>query len=126
MIYLIHLLETALLLLVILLSYRVLKIYNAESKAVTIEELGGDSKQLLHDTGNLVKVADGKSLVEAYIGDFFPSEPDESLSILKTVSQHNMASAEQAANHKTAACDRSISSKVIDAMMAEADMACAS
>ncbi|WP_250658684.1 hypothetical protein [Alkalimarinus coralli] len=126
MIYLIHLLEITLFLLVILLWCRVLKTYNAETKAVTIEELSSDSKQLLHDTANPVKVADGKSLVEAYIGDFFPSEPDDSLSILRTASQQGTGSTEHSANAKAVDCDRSISSKVIDAMMAEADMVCAS
>ena len=126
MIFIIHLLETALLLLVILLWYRVLKTYHAESKAAIVEELYNTSNQLHHDTDKPLTIANGKSLVEAYIGDFFPSEPDDSLSILKTASQQNVVSNEQAANLKAADCDRSISSKVIDAMMAEADMVCAS
>jgi len=130
MILLIYSLEIILFLLVVSLGYRVFKAYNSEyinspnegneltSQVAISSDLSGDK-------------TDGKSIVEAYIGDFFMAESNEfnnPLSAFKQSDQVDIkaSSVEQHNKSKIENADRSISSKVIDAMMAEADLACAS
>lgn len=130
MILLIHSLEIILLLLVASLGYRVVKGYQSEY----ISSPGEDSE--LEPKVTIIsncsgEIMDGKSIVEAYIDDFFTAEPagfDHPLSVFKQTEQIEIKkpSIEQVTKPNVENTDRSISSKVIDAMMAEADLACAS
>lgn len=130
MIFLIHSLEIILLLLVISLGYRVVKGYLSEYKVSSNEGCEITSQvTTIQDTCD--DKMDGKSIVEAYIDDFFLPELNDfnhPLSVLKQADQvvSKTSSKDQAATLKVENTDRSISSKVIDAMMAEADLACAS
>lgn len=130
MIFLIHSLEIALILLVILFGYRVIKQYHGENIASPNIQHNIDSRTI--STVDDSKESEvGRSIVEAYINDFFPVEPDlvtSSLSRLQTAHKEstNTTSNDLAVTPKAETNDRSISNKVIEAMMAEADLACAS
>lgn len=122
----IHLFEITLLLLVVTLGYRVVKAYRSEIGFLL------DNCEPKPQATPAVSVAkdkmDGKTIVEAYIDDFFMAEADDPLMALKYADQAevNTSSTEVMTQSKVENSDRSISSKVIDAMMAEADLACAS
>lgn len=130
MILLIHSLEIILLLLVASLGYRVVKGYRAEHISSLSEDCELEPKIAIISNRS-EDIMDGKSIVEAYIDDFFTAESgdfDHPLSLLKQAEQLEIKtpSMEQVTKSKVENSDRSISSKVIDAMMAEADLACAS
>ncbi len=132
MVLLIHSLEIILLLLVASLGYRVVKEYHSEYNVSTGQEC--DITQQVDIISNVKEdKIDGKSIVESYIDDFFIVESDDfthPLSVFKQPDQLATevqdSSMDKTAKPKIENTDRSISSKVIDAMMTEADLACAS
>lgn len=137
MFLLIHLLEITLFLLVATLGYRVFKAYQSEYKRLPVSNC-----ELSPQTSNTKECGEyrgscsedkivGKSIVEAYIDDCFMTEHDafdNPLSALEQAEQRysKTSSIDSVTKSKTGNADRSISSKVMDAMMAEADLACAS
>ena len=130
MILLIHSLEIILLLLVVSLGYRVFKGYHLEY-SVSSNENCDVAPQGAVAVEFCEEKMDGKSIVEAYIDDFFLAEAgvfDHPLSAFKQSDQVAIKAStmKHEAKQKVTNTDRSISSKVIDAMMAEADLACAS
>lgn len=129
MFILIHSLEILLVVSIASLGYRVFKAYQAEYQNLAVSESDVMAVAVVADPSDTK--LDGNAIVEAYIDDFFVASSDEMhnpLHAFKVAEQSDRnpimtADAEQLNTENT---DRSISNKVMRAMMAEADLACAS
>jgi len=123
MIFLIHSLEVLLVLLIVVLVLSVIRAYRAELSSTSFE-------QTIY---NVVDDLKPVSIVENYIEDFFGRESESLNPLLALRAEqelHNPANASDAKfeKHRNLHEDNSpsISSKVIEAMMTEADLLCAS
>jgi len=123
MIFLIHSLEVLLVLLIVVLVLSVIRAYRAELLSIPYE-------QAVYNAAADLKPV---SIVENYIEDFFGMESESLNPLLALRAEqelHNSTNSSDAKfeKHRNLHEDnsQSISSKVIEAMMTEADLLCAS
>jgi len=121
MIILIHSLEILLVLLIVALVISVIRAYRAELPSV------GGEQAVSPVAADLVQV----SIVENYIEDFFNMKSESLNPLLALRAEQEMQTSANLENTRTVQANpaensQSISSKVIEAMMSEAELLCAS
>lgn len=135
MIFLVYFVEAVLVFSVMALCYRVYGAYQATyghhvNRMVVVDPLPQTISQP-HDAAFVG--LNGKTIVEDYIGEFFGALSIEEMashnplhSIQRQHARETQDCAEQTVQAAHTTKERSISEKVIDAMMAEADLLCVS
>jgi hypothetical protein len=123
MVFLIHSLEILLVLLIVVLVFCVIRAYRAELSSISYEQ------SIYNVTADLKAV----SIVENYIEEFFGMDSESLNPLLALREERELHTSANVCDTKLDKCrhvqeenSQSISSKVIESMMSEAELLCAS